>query len=747
MKPHRLRQVLEGLCHGGIRCLRLTDAEGQVRLEVTRDPEPQGMAYAAREIEASVIVMVNAVPVAGVQAVGPQEKRQTLEGVAEMAASRLSEVWASAEEIESLAGELVRTYEELHLLYELSEALAGELTAAAAADIILERILGTVRAAWAELTFTTTYGQVYAKSGRRAGSENGKAGGEEQRLESTLRSRGQVVGNIVLARPADGQPFSSHDSKLLDAVGTLAGNAIRNAQLYEELHRQAEALRESESHLRAVLDNVADGIITLDEAGTIQSFNAAAERIFGVTAAEVTGGDFRTLVPESSYQEYRSRLRKYLHSRAPKTISSGPYETLGQRKDGSTIPMEVTISGMNLDSKQLFIVSVRDVTERKQAEETLQRTERLRALGQLASGVAHDLNQALGLIAGYSDLAVQALDRPPLELDELRKALQLVAQAAMDGAETVKRLLLFSRAKPEGERQRLELSSLLQEVAQLTAPRWRDATQMEGRPVTLKTTASGETVITGWPAGLKEAFTNLVLNSVDALPRGGSISLDARREGDRVHVLVADDGIGMSPEVQARIFEPFFSTKGVRGTGMGLAMVFGIVERHEGTISVESVVGHGTVFHLTFPAATAATVPAQNAAPVEAKPRQLRVLAVDDEPTLGQMVAGILSPEGHVVDSVTSGEDALARLEQQPFDLVLSDLGMGEGMNGWELAEQVHQRWPEIRFILVTGWGAQIDPAEAATRGVDGIIAKPFRATQLRQLIAAQQPTARPASS
>lgn len=641
----------------------------------------------------------------------------------------------AADEIESLAGELLRTYEELHLLYELSAALAGELTAAVAADIVLDKVLGTVQAAWAELTLTTSYGRTYARSGRRAGTDSGGPRGDEQRLEIALRSNGQVMGNIVLARPADGNPFSSHDSKLLDAVGTLAGNAIRNAQLYEELHRQAEALRESESHLRTVLDNVADGIITLTENGTIVSFNPAAERIFGATSTEVNGSDFGALLPESSRRDYRERLTQYVGKGTDAAAASGPHQLHGQRKDGTAFPMDMTISSTQLGLEQLLIVSVRDITERKEAEEALHRTERLRALGQLASGVAHDLNQSLGLIAGYSDLAAQALDRPLSDGAEVRKALKLVAQAAMDGAETVKRLLLFSRAKPEGERQPVELGSLLQEVAELTAPRWRDATQLEGRPVTLEVSASAPVVVSGWESGLKEAFTSMILNAVDALPHGGTIRLRAWRDGNRAYVTIADNGIGMTPEVQSRIFEPFFSTKGVRGTGMGLAMVFGIVERHEGTIAVESAPGQGSVFRVTFPTAEMETARPPAEARPEADPHRLRILAVDDEPAIVQMVTSILQTEGHQVQPVPSGEEALKRLRQEPFDVVLSDLGLGTGINGWDLAAQVHEQWPEVRFVLATGWGAQIDPTEARSRGVQAVISKPFRATQLRQLI------------
>jgi CheY-like chemotaxis protein len=279
-------------------------------------------------------------------------------------------------------------------------------------------------------------------------------------------------------------------------------------------------------------------------------------------------------------------------------------------------------------------------------------------------------------------------------------------------------------------------------VAQRTAPQWRGAAQAEGRPIGLKVETAGDTAIMGWPAGLREALTNLIFNAVDALPQGGTIRLTARRRGEQVAVEVADSGVGMSPEVQARIFEPFFTTKGERGTGLGLSQVFGIVERHAGTIHVVSAVGRGTTIQLTFPAAPAPEPVSPGSAGAQAASRPLRVLAVDDEPAITSLVAQILGSAGHIVAKASSGEEALKRLAMEPFDLVVSDVGMGAGMNGWELADRVRQSWPRVRFVLATGWGAQIRPEEARARGVEAVIAKPYRLADLQRLVAAQPPTA-----
>jgi CheY-like chemotaxis protein len=191
----------------------------------------------------------------------------------------------------------------------------------------------------------------------------------------------------------------------------------------------------------------------------------------------------------------------------------------------------------------------------------------------------------------------------------------------------------------------------------------------------------------------------------------------------------------MSAEVRERIFEPFFTTKGERGTGLGLAQVFGVVEQHHGKVVVESTPGAGTTFQISLLAASSTTVSQSSAQMSVATVRPLRVLAVDDEPAMGNMVRRILRPRGHAVVTATSAEEALQRLASQPFDVMISDVGMGPGMNGWELVERARPSWPDMRIVLATGWGAAIDEAEARTRGVDAVIAKPYHPADIEGLL------------
>jgi PAS domain S-box-containing protein len=394
------------------------------------------------------------------------------------------------------------------------------------------------------------------------------------------------------------------------------------------------------------------------------------------------------------------------------------------------------------DGRPVRIVGIaRDVTDRKEAEAARHaraQGERLRALGEMASGIAHDLNQSLALITGYSDMARQELSLEAPDLHRTREMVEITGQAAIEGGHALRGLLSFVRSQElMAEAGRVELAELLHDVARLTAPRWRDAPQAEGRPISLTVDVEPGCAVSGSAPALREAITNLIFNAVDALPHGGSIGLSARRTNDRVTLEVRDTGTGIPQEVRSRIFDPFFTTKGEHGTGLGLPQVLTIVERHAGAVDVDSEPGRGTTFKLTFPASTNAATEETELSIVRAVPAakvSLRVLVVEDEDQLARMACLVLTQRGHRASIAASGDEALAYLEEERFDLVISDLGLGPGKNGWDVAEAVRQRWTDTRFVLVTGWGAAIDLTEARARGVDRVIAKPYRIAELREI-------------
>jgi PAS domain S-box-containing protein len=514
-----------------------------------------------------------------------------------------------------------------------------------------------------------------------------------------------------------------------DRLGIALHGMVENLRgLVESLRVRDRALASSSSPV--VITEAADGPL-----GTIMYANPAFERLSGYAASELLGRTVDILLGTQAGAPAAG---------SPDIASEGR-EIVISHKDGTTSWTEVASSPVpNARGEVTHHVWVlNDISQHKEAEKqaaSLANAEKLRALGQMASGIAHDLNQSLMLIASYGHLGGQALQAESLDRNELSQMFTVVTQAALDGGETVKRLLQFARAPVKATPQPLDLTLLAHEVALLTAPRWRDEAQAEGRPITLEVEAIGHPIILAIPAPLREALANLILNAVDALPRGGSIRLRISQRAERAVIEVVDNGIGMTAEVQRRIFEPFFTTKGDNGIGLGLATVFGLVEGLGGKMNVHSAPDQGTTFGLEFDiapvvAARAATVPIARTGHSKAAPRRLRILAVDDEPALTRAVQRLLRPSGHLVTMASSGEEALERLTAEPFDVVLSDVGMGTGMNGWELAERVRRGWPQIRFALATGWGAAIDPVEAREKGVVAVLAKPYSPAELEAVL------------
>lgn len=362
--------------------------------------------------------------------------------------------------------------------------------------------------------------------------------------------------------------------------------------------------------------------------------------------------------------------------------------------------------------------------------------ERMRALGQMASGIAHDINNAVSPVVGFTELLLEG--EPGLS-PRGREYLEAIRTAGRDVARTVGTLRRFYRPRGAEPRERVEAAPLLAEVATLTRPRWRDQAQAGGSTINLVVEAEPGLGLEAAPHELRDALVNLVLNAIDASPSGGSIALRARQRQDVVALEVADSGVGMDEATRARCLEPFFTTKGIEGTGLGLATVYGMVERHGGRMEIESAPGRGTTVRLLLPVAgTAALAPAEPAtAPL---PRPLRILSVDDEPALRRLIAEMLAHDGHEVVSVDDGRAgiaafAAARQEGRPFDLIITDLGMPH-LDGRALAAAVRAAAPGTPVILLSGWGAQLDADAARAAGIARVLGKPPQLAELRAALA-----------
>jgi signal transduction histidine kinase len=410
--------------------------------------------------------------------------------------------------------------------------------------------------------------------------------------------------------------------------------------------------------------------------------------------------------------------------------------------------------GLSKPVEKIVAGSVENLTRRKQAEDDLRASnrelekaldelkatqqqviqqERLSAIGQMASGIAHDFNNTLTPILGFAELLLQN-DRLLDNKVEARRCLEMLRTSAKDAASVVSRLREFYRpAETDEEFPVVDLAKIVQQAVALTEPKWRNQTQAKGLTVEVTADSKASPYVAGEESALREVLTNLIFNAVDAMPEGGRISLETSIDGDDAIVRVRDTGTGMTESVRQRCLEPFFSTKGERGTGLGLSMVYGIVERHRGKLEIESAAGLGTTFIIRLPQAEISDAPAA-ASPGPRSKSSLNVLLVDDEPRVLEVVSAYLRFDGHSVSTAASGREALEKFRRNQFDLVVLDRVMPE-MSGDQTARFIKQVNPDIPVIMLTGFGALIEVSGSQRAAVDVVVSKPVTLDALRQTI------------
>jgi signal transduction histidine kinase/ActR/RegA family two-component response regulator len=375
----------------------------------------------------------------------------------------------------------------------------------------------------------------------------------------------------------------------------------------------------------------------------------------------------------------------------------------------------------------------------RQSQHTVMQQERLRALGQMASGIAHDINNAISPVSLYTE---SLLEREPNLSERARGYLTTIQRAIEDVARTVARMREFYREREaQLTLERVDLNRAVQQVVELTRPRWSDLPQQRGVMVDLKTDLyEGLPDIVGAEHEIRDALTNLIFNAVDAMPNGGTLTVRTRQlfkgEDERVLVDVSDAGVGMDEDTRRRCLEPFFTTKGERGTGLGLAMVYGMVQRHSAELDIESAVGQGTTVRLNFPAYTGSMVSTTQTTNNPMVGRRLRILIVDDDPMLIKSLQDTLQEDGHEITATHGGQagiDAFAAAQRrgETVDLVITDLGMPH-VDGRKVAASIKALSSLTPVILLTGWGQRLIAAKDIPPHVDKLLSKPPRLQELR---------------
>jgi signal transduction histidine kinase/ActR/RegA family two-component response regulator len=377
----------------------------------------------------------------------------------------------------------------------------------------------------------------------------------------------------------------------------------------------------------------------------------------------------------------------------------------------------------------------------QQSQQAVLQQERLRALGQMASGIAHDINNALSPAAVYA----QALIEHDKTLSpQAREQLVVIQRAIEDVANTVARMREFYRMRePQLKHGAVDANRLLQQVAELTRARWSDMPQERGVVIRMKTDLDESLPpITGADGEIRDAITNLILNAVDAMPEGGTLTLRSFRDrsSERIGLEVSDTGVGMNEKVRARCLEPFYTTKGERGTGLGLAMVYGMIQRHSAELEIDSEPGKGTTVRLNFPAVTSSVVTAPKSKLTAVVKRRLRILLVDDDPLLIKSLQDTLQEDGHLITATHGGREgieafAAAAKRGEPFDIVVTDLGMPH-VDGRKVASSIKGASPSTPVVLLTGWGQRLLATNDTPAHVDKVLAKPPRLHELRAALA-----------
>ncbi len=529
----------------------------------------------------------------------------------------------------------------------------------------------------------------------------------QQKLLSNQAVNHFINSNINKA--GQGLVCEWHITPLVDEEGEVIGMASFADDI--SLRVQAEEKnREQQLEQQQLLDNLLDAVITVDEDGVVLSYNLSAEKLFGYSREEIIGDSFDLIMPGDIAQNYHQLLHQSAWGMEIDIIDRA-HDTEMMNKVGEQFPVRLSVtttSRIGAD-KIIFIASIHDLSEERKIEEQLRRSQKMDALGKLTGGIAHDYNNMLGIVLGYSELLLHSLrDQPKL----LAFAKQ-IQQAGDRGTALTKKLLAFSKQQLI-EAAALDLNGLLAGQRGLLE-------KVVTARITIEMNLPAELWLVWLDKGdFEDVLMNLCINAMHAMEGGDGVlsivtsnqrlsPLDAEKlgltSGDYVRICLSDSGKGMDKDTLDKIFDPFFTTKGEQGTGLGLSQVYGFVERSGGVVHVYSELGFGTRFSLYFPRHSDTSNVSEVSAPEDSAilGGQETIVVVDDEPSLLVLAEEVLSQEGYKVLCGASGAEALSLLRNNRVDLMISDVIMPQ-MDGYELASQVKREFPEVKILIVSGF-------------------------------------------
>ena len=503
------------------------------------------------------------------------------------------------------------------------------------------------------------------------------------------------------------------------------------SRLISESRQSEKALRKSEQYFRLIAQSTNNIFYEWDVETDDLAWFGDIDNVLGYEPGEIKhtlDNWLRLIHPQDIPLLYDAVL---LHK---KTIEPIQYTYRVIRKDGSVRYWDdngTPILGQ--DGKlQKWVGGISDVTERKSAEEALIQAQRLSAIGELASGVAHDFNNSLQGIFGNIELALLENISP-----QVNNYLETIKQSAIDAASRIQQLQRFSgRGKGKTDYGYVDLNFLVDAVISQTKPLWKDESQKAGILITIEKHFMEKNLeVYGNPGELRSVLYNLVKNSVQAMPVGGRLLFETGEVEKSVYVTISDTGIGMDEATNARVFQPFFTTKGFeQGRGLGMSTSYAIIKEHGGDLFVKKTApGKGTSLEIRLPCSKSGENSLKEAIASGYK-GSAKVLWVDDEEMIRTLGKNLLNVLNHSADVAASGEEALSLLQNNKYDLMITDIGM-PNMSGWQLAEKIKGNYPEMKVAAVTGWGSDISNNEKEKYGVGYVLGKPIDLNQLKHLV------------
>ncbi len=517
----------------------------------------------------------------------------------------------------------------------------------------------------------------------------------------------------------------------IEELRALVRKSIDKQMLTKEKQRLERELKESLEKYRELFESINDAVaVFMIPDGKLSIYNKRFIGLFGYSEQELKDKGFSDFIHPEDLPAAMKRFEERMTGKPVEDI----YEIKVLNKNGEVLFLEVG-DHTYFQKGNIFGVEIimRDVSEKKKIEEQLIQSEKLRVMGQMASGVAHDFNNILSIILGNTELLVMEIEI--LNPEQIKKQLKVIETSALDAAKIVRRMQEFTRIRADKEYLKVDINEIVEEMKEMSKPRWKDQAQGKGINIELIPILEKDLPhIMGNPSELREVLTNMIFNSIDAMPEGGKILIETKSVDKEVHILVTDTGIGISKELRRRIFDPFFTTKGVVSDGLGLSIAFSIISRHGGRIEVESEEGKGTTFTIILPASFEIKKDEKKSIQTR-EVKTANILVIDDEKMVRNILGSLLIHGGHNVYKASSGKEGLDIFDKEAIDLVFTDMGM-HGMSGWEVAKAIKAKDPRIPVALITGWGIQIDDEKMKENGADIILNKPFKLKQVLDLVA-----------